>query len=263
MCVLRVGYSAAEQLQNILCDDFNRKEHEHNEDRRADDFHAVLHHETGADVVANHVTDGARDAKQEDGLAVKDKDDERGDVRRQVDDLGLAVCGLDAELREDGEGDDQEGAGAWAVEAIVKSDDECGEYGRYVSTRCIGRRLFHVIVKDVAIQDDKGGHRQDDQQNRYENLLWHEQAETRTDGGTDDGSEDGWNRKRPVDEAFADEANGCDRGAAAAGELVRADGVMRRKAGEEVRWEGNESSASADGVDEPGDENKWATDQVG
>ena len=48
--------------QDILADDLDGEEDEYDEDRRANDFHAVFHHEAGADVVTDHVADGAWDA---------------------------------------------------------------------------------------------------------------------------------------------------------------------------------------------------------
>lgn len=149
--------------QDILADDLDGEEDEYDENRRADDFHAVFHHEAGADVVTDHVADGAWDAEQEDGLAVQDEDHEGGDVRRQVDDLRLAIGGFYTELREDGKGDDEEGAGAWAVEAIIEADDERGEDGGHVHFRGIRLRFFDIVVEDVAVQDDEGGHGQDDE----------------------------------------------------------------------------------------------------
>ena len=249
--------------QDILADDLDGEEDEHNENRRTNDFHAVFHHETGADVVTDHVADGAWDADQEDGLAVQDEDHKGGDVRRQVDHLRLAVGGFDAELREDGEGDDEEGAGTRAVEAIIEADDKCGEDGGHVNFRGIRLRFFDVIVEDVAVQDNEGGHGQDDEEDRDEDLLRDEEADAGTDRGSDDSGDDGRNRELPVDEAFADEADGRDGRAAAAGKLVGADGVMRREAGEQIGRKGNQASASADGVDETGEKNKRTTDKIG
>ena len=260
---LRRGHLHWPASQDVLGDDLDGEEDEHDEDRRADDFHAVFHHETGADVVTDHVADGAWDADQEDGLAVQDEDHEGGDVRRQVDDLRLAVGGFDAELREDGEGDDEEGAGAWAVEAIIEADDERGEDGSHVHFRGVRLRFFDIVVEDVAVQDDEGGHRQDDEEDRDEDLLRDEEADPGTDRGADDGGDDGRNGKLPVDEAFADETNGRDGGATAAGKLVGADGVMRREAGEQVGRKGNQSAASADGVDETGEKNERTADKIG
>ena len=250
-------------LQDILADDLDGEEDEYDEDRRANDFHAVFHHEAGADVVTDHIADGAWDADQEDGLAVQDEDHEGGDVRRQVDDLRLAVGGFDAELREDGEGDDEEGAGAWAVETIIEADDERGEDGSHVHFRGVRLRFFDVVVEDVAVQDDEGGHGQDDEEDRDEDLLRDEEADPGTDRGADDGGDDGRNGELPVDEAFADETNGRDGGATAAGKLVGADGVMRREAGEQIGRKGNQTTTSADGVDETGEKYKRTADKIG
>ena len=249
--------------QDVLGDDLDGEEDEYDEDRRADDFHAVFHHEAGADVVTDHIADGAWDADQEDGLAVQDEDHEGGDVRRQVDDLRLAVGCFDAELREDGEGDDEEGAGTRAVEAIIEADDEGGEDGGHVDLRAVRRCFFDIIVEDVSVQDDEGSHGQDDEQDRDEDLLRDEEADTGTDRGADDSCNDGRDGELPVDEAFADEADGRNGGAAAAGKLVGADGVMRREAGEQVGRKGNQTAASADGVDETGEKDKWTADKIG
>lgn len=250
-------------LQDILADDLDGEENEYDEDRRANDFHTVFHHEAGADVVTDHIADGARDADQEDGLAVQDEDHEGGDVRRQIDDLRLAVGGFDAKLREDGEGDDEEGAGAWAVEAIIEADDERGEDGGHVHFRGVRLRFFDIVVEDVAVQDDEGGHGQDDEEDRDEDLLRDEEADPGTDRGADDGGDDGRNGELPVDEAFADETNGRDGGATAAGKLVGADGVMRREAGEQIGRKGNQTATSADGVDKTGEKYKRTTDKIG
>lgn len=260
---LRRGHLHWPASQDVLGDDLDGEEDEYDEDRRADDFHAVFHHEAGADVVSDHVADGAWDAEQEDGLAVQDEDHEGGDVRRQVDDLRLAIGGFDAEFREDGEGDDEEGAGTRAVEAIIEADDKCGEDGGHVDLRAVRRCFFDVVVEDVAVQDDEGGHGQDDEQNRDEDLLRDEEADAGTDRGADDSRNDGRDRELPVDEAFADEADGRDRGAAAAGKLVGADGVMRREAGQQVGRKGNQTAASADGVDETGEKNERTADKIG
>ena len=250
-------------LQDILADDLDGEEDEYDEDRRANDFHAVFHHEAGADVVTDHVADGARDADQEDGLAVQDEDHEGGDVRRQVDDLRLAVGGFDTKLREDGEGDDEEGTGAWAVEAIIEADDERGEDGSHVHFRGVRLRFFDIVVEDVAVQDDEGGHGQDDEEDRDEDLLRDEEADPSTDRGSDDSCDDGRNGELPVDEAFADETNGRDGGATAARKLVGADGVMRREAGEQIGRKGNQTATSADGVDETGEKYKRTADKIG
>ena len=194
---------------------------------------------------------------------MQDEDHEGGDVRRQVDDLRLAVGGFDAELREDSEGDDEEGAGARAVEAIIEADDKCGEDGGHVDLRAVRRCFFDVVVEDVAVQDDEGGHRQDDEEDRDEDLLRDEEADAGTDRGADDSRNDGRDRELPVDEAFADEADGRDGGAAAAGKLVGADGVMRREAGEQVGRKGNQTAASADGIDETGEKNERTADKIG
>ena len=250
-------------LQDILADDLDGEEDEYDEDRRANDFHAVFHHEAGADVVTDHIADGAWDADQEDGLAVQDEDHEGGDVRRQIDDLRLAVGGFDTELREDGEGDDEEGAGAWAVEAIIEADDERGEDGSHVHFWGVRLRFFDIVVEDVAVQDDEGSHGQDDEEDRDEDLLRDEEADPGTDRGSDDGGDDGRNGELPVDEAFADETNGRDGGATAAGKLVGADGVMRREAGEQIGRKGNQTATSADGVDETGEKYKRTADKIG
>lgn len=249
--------------QNMLANDLDGEEDEYDEDRRANDFHAVFHHEACADVVTDHVADGAWDADQEDGLAVQDEDHEGGDVRRQVDDLRLAAGGFDAELCEDGEGDDEEGAGAWTVEAIIETDDERGEDGSHVHFRGVRLRFFDIVVEDVAVQDDEGGHGQDDEEDRDEDLLRDEEADPGADRGADDSCDDGRNGKLPVDEAFADETNGRDGGATAAGKLVGADGVMRREAGEQIGRKGNQTATSADGVDETGEKHKRTTDKIG
>lgn len=249
--------------QDILADDLDGEEDEYDEDRRANDFHAVFHHEAGADVVTDHIADGAWDADQEDGLAVQDEDHEGGDVRRQIDDLRLAVGGFDTELREDGEGDDEEGAGAWAVEAIIEADDERGEDGSHVHFWGVRLRFFDIVVEDVAVQDDEGGHGQDDEEDRDEDLLRDEEADPSTDRGSDDGGDDGRNGELPVDEAFADETNGRDGGATAAGKLVGTDGVMRREAGEQIGRKGNQTATSADGVDETGEKYKRTADKIG
>ena len=250
-------------LQDILADDLDGEEDEYDEDRRANDFHAVFHHEAGADVVTDHVADGAWDADQEDGLAVQDEDHEGSDVRRQIDDLRLAVGGFDTELREDGEGDDEEGAGAWAVEAIIEADDERGEDGGHVHFRGVRLRFFDIVVEDVAVKDDEGGHGQDDEEDRDEDLLRDEEADPGADRGADDSCNDGRNGELPVDEAFADETNGRDGGATAAGKLVGADGVMRREAGEQIGRKGNQTATSADGVDETGEKYKRTADKIG
>ena len=194
---------------------------------------------------------------------MQDEDHEGGDVRRQIDDLRLAVGGFDAKLREDGEGDDEEGAGAWAVEAIIEADDERGEDGGHVHFRGVRLRFFDIVVKDVAVQDDEGGHGQDDEEDRDEDLLRDEEADPGTDRGADDGGDDGRNGELPVDEAFADETNGRDGGATAAGKLVGADGVMRREAGEQIGRKGNQTATSADGVDKTGEKYKRTTDKIG
>ena len=118
-------------------------------------------------------------------------------------------------------------------------------------------------MEDVAVQDDEGGHGQDDEEDRNEDLLQDEEADPGTDRGSDDSCNDGRNGELPVDEAFADETNGRDGGATAAGKLVGADGVVRREAGEQIGRKGNQTATSADGVDETGEKYKRTADKIG
>lgn len=60
-------------------------------------------------------------------LAVEKKDDERSYVGSQVDDFGLRVGGLDAELCKYGKSNDQEGTCSRPVEAVISADEEGGE----------------------------------------------------------------------------------------------------------------------------------------
>ena len=140
--------------------DFHSKQHQYDHDGWTDESDAVFHHEAGADVVAEHVAEGAGDAEGEEGVATHYKYDEGGDIGGKVNDFGLAVCTLHSEFCEHRKCYDEKGSCSRAVESVVEADYKgcCNgcDYGSSVRN-CFG---VSIILEQIFVDNNECCHRQ-------------------------------------------------------------------------------------------------------
>lgn len=155
----------------LLGQDLDEKQREHDKDDRAGDLRALLEGEARADPAPQHVAGRPGETEGDQHRAAVEKDREGGEVRREIDDLGVRVRGLDAEMGEDGKGDNEEGPGAGAVKAVVEADDQRGQHTDAEGPAVGGGLLAVVFGEEAAIQDDEGGEREHDKEDAAHHLL--------------------------------------------------------------------------------------------
>lgn len=81
-----------------------------------------------AEVVACHPEDTGDDAQGEEDLAMQEKDAERSDICRRIDDLCHTIRLFQRKMRDARQKQQQESAGAGAVEAVIHAEEEGGHH---------------------------------------------------------------------------------------------------------------------------------------
>ena len=148
---------------------FHSKQHQYDHDGGTDESDAVFHHETGTDVVAEHVAEGTGDTEGEKGISAHYKYDEGGDVGGEVNGFGLAVSALYAEFSKYRECNDEKGSCSGAIKSVIEADDKGCRNGGDVGSSVRNRFGVSIILKEVFVDNDEGCHRQhkDKHSNQY------------------------------------------------------------------------------------------------
>lgn len=81
-----------------------------------------------AEVVACHPEEAGDDAQGEEDLAMQEEDAERSDICRRIDDLRHTIRLFQRKMRDARQKQQQESAGAGAVEAIIHAEEEGGHH---------------------------------------------------------------------------------------------------------------------------------------
>ena len=233
---------------NMFYADFHSKQHQNDHDGGTDESDAVFHHETGADVVAEHVAEGARNAEGEEGVSAYYKYDEGGDVGGEVNGFGLAVSALYAEFSKYRECNDEKGSCSRAVESVIEADDKSCCNGGDVGSSVRNCFSVSVIFEEIFVNNDEGCHRQHEYEHCHKHFFRYMKAESRSHGGANDCCHDGWHCDFPVNETLFYEPHGGDCGSAGAGQLVSGYGHVCRESRQKVGRKGYESSSTSDGI---------------
>ena len=81
-----------------------------------------------AEVVACHPEEAGDDAQGEEDLAMQEEDAERSDICRRIDDLRHTIRLFQRKMRDARQKQQQESAGAGAVEAVIHAEEEGGHH---------------------------------------------------------------------------------------------------------------------------------------
>ena len=110
----------AEKLQQ----DLYRKQKQHGEDHRTDDFGTVFDGKAGSDVMAGNGKQGGNDADGHKDFSGEKRRGHRTDVGSQIHQLHVARCGAHVHFGKEAEHQKQERTGAGAVEPVIAADDQ-------------------------------------------------------------------------------------------------------------------------------------------
>ena len=202
---------------------------------------------------------GRREAHPQEHLPRHQRGDQGPQVGGEVHELHVAGGGTHVQLAQGTEGQQQEGPGAGAVEAVVDPhqqgeapDDEPALAGGHIP-RLLRQALFP--------QQHGGGQGQHQQQNVFQDPLVHHELEAGAQIRAANGQRRGNQGQGPVHAAVFQIAEGGKGGAHAGGELVGAQGEVGRKTGQQVHRHGDDAAAPADAVHEARGEDPQADEQ--
>ena len=186
---------------------------------------------------------------------------QRRHIGGQVDGLGQPCRLVQGQVRHSGQQQEQKGARARAVEAVVdaqhQGNGQTDEQGLAEGVR------FPFLGQPLRAEQIAGGQGEDDQHEDAERAGGDRQRQLCAQAGASQGKEDTQQRLPPGDEPAAGVANGGCGGAHGGTELVGAQGVVNGDAGDEVGGQGDQSAAAGDGVHKSGDAHQGAEEEVG
>ena len=209
-----------------------------------------------------HVARRRGQTQSDDDLPRAEENDQARDIGGEVDGLALAVRRTHVLLCQQREGDDEKRPRSGTVKAVVDADDKGRRRGdqRRASR---GLRRSSALRQRVLSQDEQGRQGKNDIKHLHQHRAVHHQGQMRAAPCADQRRGHARQRHVPVDIALSRETGGRKGGAAGGGELVRGDGIVGREAGEQIRRQGDQSPAPADGVHKPGQQHKGTYDQKG
>ena len=179
-----------------------------------------------------------------------------GHIGGQVNDLALGIGALDAEMRKHREGNDQEGAGARTIEAVIEAHDQRRKNRRHKGPPIQMDGLILNHAEELFVQDNEGGHRQHHHEHSDQKLLRCNERKAGAHAGAQHCRRHRRHRQLPVHQLLTNEAPGGHTGAAHGRHLVGGDGLMGRQPHQKIGRQGNQTAPAADGIHQPRQKNK-------
>ena len=253
--------SVPEFGEQQLTADLQRQQNEDDDDSGADDLAAVFDGEARANIVPRDGGHGGDEPHADEHLARHQGGEQAPQVGGQVDDLHAAGGMAGIQLGEPDKNEHQEGAGAGAVVPVIGADDQsaCPDDGRLFFEIDLAGLVGPLPVP----QGDESHNGQHHQQQVFQYHIRRVELEPGTAHGAQQRQDDGGGKQLPVHEAVFDEPGGGEHGADTRRELVGAQSVIGRQAGEgnEVSGDGDDAAAAGNGVHERGQKHAHADQQ--
>ena len=236
---------------------------EDRKDQKNDRLHiarAALFKVERTQIVACHPEEAGNDAQGEEYLAMQEEDAERSDIRRRIDDLRHAVRLFQRKMRDARQKQQQEGAGAGAVEAIIHAEEEGSHHAE--DDRFLIRVRRFLCDQYIAAREVEPCRRENDQHEDHEDLRIHQESKIRAQRGTGEGADHAGERELPRDEAAFGKFECRKHCPHRRAHLICRNGVMDGKPGEQVARQGDQPAASGDGIDEARKHDQRADDSI-
>ena len=185
-------------------------------------------------------------------LTVEDERNQRGNIGGKVDDLGGTGGGFEIHAAKPCENQQQERAGAGAVDAVINADHQSGAHGDGIQGLLGAGSGVFTFAHGLVFQHIKGHDGQHHQQHPPENGLRQQHGDVGADGGADERHDRSTKGELHRYIAVFQKTPGGNKGSGAGGEFVGGDGGVGGNSGDQVGRQGDEPAAAGNGVHKAG-----------